>query len=159
MATWTKDQADHRIELDLTGVHCMRTLHTWMKGWGESDGWQLLRLSLHEWAANMLQHASFEARRPRLAAFIKKVGNRVEAIIEDNSGGFDVHAVPQANFLQFPDRGMGITLLRMCSEHLDYTHGAEKNELFFSIPLRAQDLSVVRSQPHGVVTPSLPTAA
>ena len=159
MTAWTKDQADHRIELPLTGVDCMRTLHRWMSEWEDDDRWQLLRLSLHEWVANMLQHATFGPQHPRLSVFIKRVGHRIEALIEDNSEGFDLYAVPQARFHQFPDRGMGITLMQMCSDQLEYRLSPAQNKLFFSIPLRAEQLSLVPYRAPGVVASGLPTAA
>lgn len=137
----------------------MQALHAWMSEWEDDDRWQLLRLSLHEWAANMLQHASFGPQCPRLTAFIKKVGSRIEALVEDNSEGFDLHAVPKAHFHQFPERGMGITLMQMCSDELEYTRSSTSNKLFFSIPLSTEQLSLVPYRAPGVVASGLPTAA
>lgn len=130
-----------------------------MEGWGEDDGWHLLRLALHEWTANMLQHASFGSRRPRLTISVKQTARRIEAVVQDNSEGFEFYAVPKAQFHQFPERGMGVTLVRMCSNQVQYDRQPGQNTLFFSIPLQAEQLSSVPRRLLSLPMPSFVSAA
>lgn len=160
MALWKREKSLHRLTLRPTdAAHCIRKLHASMEGWGDSDGWHLLRLALHEWTANMLQHATFGPRRPRLTISVKETGRRIEAIVEDNSDGFEFHAVPKAQFQELPDRGMGVTLVRMCSNQVEYDRQPGKNTLFFTIPLRAEQLSLIPRRPLSLPVPNFVSAA
>lgn len=86
---------------------------------------EVMKLAVHEWIANIVQHADFEGRAPEISFAVFPNGRRVRCVIEDNSRGFDFEhqlayqesevaaAVP-------PDRGRGLLMLIACTEDLRY---------------------------------------
>ncbi len=82
------------------------------------------KLAVHEWTANLVQHADFEGRIPWVVVDIWTEGDRIECVIEDNSNGFDLERglVERANGLSsIPERGMGLLMLKACTSRLEYT--------------------------------------
>lgn len=82
-----------------------------------------LKLAIHEWLANLVQHADFRDRRPEISITVRALRNGIECAIEDNSEGFDLNGQLTAKpdvIDAFPERGMGLLMIKACTEHLDY---------------------------------------
>ena len=96
-----------------------RTLHPPL----DEDTLQQMRLAVHEWIANLVQHANFDTRPPEVVLDVCRNGNHVQCIIEDNSEGFvlDDQLRAREDVLNaFPERGMGLLMIRACTEDLSY---------------------------------------
>jgi serine/threonine-protein kinase RsbW len=90
----------------------------------DPDTIQLFRLAVHEWVANLVQHADFGSRSPVVVLDVIPNGRRVRCIIEDNSEGFplDEKLVTQRLALKpFPERGMGLLMLNAATEYFEYS--------------------------------------
>lgn len=105
-------------------------VHTLFERW-EADGTfeplldattlQRLKLAVHEWLANLLQHANFQERIPEVEFSLHLDGQSVHCCIDDNSEGFDLdgHLSARREVLDaFPERGMGLLMIKSCTEHL-----------------------------------------
>ncbi|MDQ7040993.1 MAG: ATP-binding protein [Rhodothermus sp.] len=82
-----------------------------------------VQLAIHEWLANLIQHARFGNRRPSIELTIRSNGELVECFIDDNSEGFDLNGRLKSNpSIQeaFPERGMGLHFIRACTRELNY---------------------------------------
>ncbi len=85
---------------------------------------QVMKLAVHEWIANLVQHADFEARAPQIAFAVIPNGRRVRCVIEDNSAGFDFErqlgdqevAVRSTT----RERGRGLLMMIACTEDMRY---------------------------------------
>lgn len=111
-----------------------------------ADHWLISKLLVHEWVANLVQHAQFGDRNPEIVINFESAGNgsTVRYVIEDNSMGFDL-----ATYLEgqtsvrepLPERGMGLLILSTCSEEIVYRRVNEgKNRLEFV--LRSKPITV-----------------
>lgn len=84
-----------------------------------------LKLAVHEWMANLVQHARFGARPPVVTLTVSPLDDGdVECVIEDNSEGFDLDATLDARrdaLHALPERGMGLLMLQACSKNLSYS--------------------------------------
>ncbi len=135
-------------------MHYFRNLDTIMDDvHGLFDGWEthleayaslslevlhLAKLAVHEWVANIKQHADFQGRSPEVGLFVSPTNDRLRCIIEDNSEGFDLEGYlkdhPKITVV-LPDRGMGLLMLRSCTEELRYEKlNGGKQKLEFYIP-------------------------
>lgn len=96
-----------------------------------------LKLAVHEWLANLVQHANFEGRQPDIRVTVRPGEDGVECVIEDNSEGFDLNGHLDARDVvmdAFPERGMGLLMIRACTEHLSYTDlGDARHRLKFVV--------------------------
>lgn len=86
---------------------------------------QVMKLAVHEWIANLVQHASFGGRTPEIGLAVEPNGQRVQCVIEDNSDGFDLHAqVAQQRddvaAASPPERGRGLLMLLAYTDDLAY---------------------------------------
>lgn len=100
------------------------------------DAVQRTKLALHEWIANLVQHASFDNRHPEIALDVDTVGATLVCVVEDNSLGFDLDAhleMAKDKMQALPDRGMGLLMLRACASELYYGRGDRINRLKFSV--------------------------
>ncbi len=89
-----------------------------------TDGLYVLRLTLHEWIANLVQHAAFTGERA-ITLSIDVDGDAVRCAIEDTSAGFDFagQVEHQRGLLDAPspsERGRGLLMLVTCAEELEY---------------------------------------
>ena len=101
-------------------------------------GRQVLRLAVHEWLANIIQHASFGRRRPDILLELTCQEEGVRCVIEDNSAGFDFQgqlatqerivggAVPS-------ERGRGLLMLIACTDDLAYATAGGRQRLSFRV--------------------------
>jgi serine/threonine-protein kinase RsbW len=81
-------------------------------------------LVLHEWIANLHQHAQFQRVSPAIEIRLTCQDEHVACSVLDNSDGFDLESYlpdedddPEA----FPERGMGLRIIRTCTDELSYT--------------------------------------
>ncbi len=97
-----------------------------------------LKLAVHEWLANLVQHANFERETTDVTLTVEPAGDRLYCVIEDNSDGFilDSHLNIEPEYLDsLPERGMGLLILNLCTEDLSYqrNENAERNRLEFYV--------------------------
>lgn len=100
-----------------------------------ADEWLISKLLVHEWVANLVQHAHFGDRDPEINIHFEPAGESVRYVIEDNSIGFDLDtylATHDTVDRPLPDRGMGLLFLSSCSEEVVYRRiGNRRNRLEF----------------------------
>jgi serine/threonine-protein kinase RsbW len=110
-------------------------LHGVFERWERSDTFlppldlfarDVMKLAIHEWVANLVQHADFGERTPLIELSVRANGESVRCKIEDNSRGFDFDlqlvrqhtkvvesAVPA-------ERGRGLLMMIACTDNLRY---------------------------------------
>jgi serine/threonine-protein kinase RsbW len=87
---------------------------------------EIMKLAIHEWVANLVQHASFAAAPPLIKLALAPDVGRIHCVIEDNSDGFDFlqQIARQQYHLERapepPDRGRGLLMMIASTEHLSY---------------------------------------
>lgn len=89
----------------------------------EHDSFYRLQWAVHEWMANLVQHADFENRTPEIQLQLHPSPHSVHCTIDDNSVGFDLHRELErrAKLLEpLPERGMGLLILESCAQELTY---------------------------------------
>lgn len=82
-----------------------------------------LKLAIHEWLSNLIQHADFGDRQPELSITFAQNADSVWCAIDDNSYGFDLNAQLNARseiLERFPERGMGLLMIKACTKKLRY---------------------------------------
>jgi serine/threonine-protein kinase RsbW len=87
-----------------------------------------MKLAVHEWLSNLIQHADFASRNPAIALQVRRNGEGVHCAIEDNSLGFDLDGRLSARseiLERFPERGMGLLMIKACTRDLRYTQLSE----------------------------------
>lgn len=103
----------------------------------DEDTIQLFRLAVHEWVANLVQHAGFDDRIPEVTLDVIPNGRRVRCVIEDNSNGFPLDERLEAQRLAlkpFPERGMGLLMLNAATEYFEYSESDNgKQRLEFTV--------------------------
>ena len=121
-----------RCFCDLNTV--IEDLHTLFDVWMEDDtytpliedfGVHVMKLAIHEWIANLVQHASFEAPTPEICLCISVEGEGLRCTVEDNSDGFDFNAQVsyQESTVKGPkpgERGRGLLMMIACTDDLRY---------------------------------------
>jgi anti-sigma regulatory factor (Ser/Thr protein kinase) len=86
---------------------------------------EVLKLAVHEWVANLVQHGDFSDREPEISLQLAGGDGRVHCLIEDNSDGFDFQNQLgcQRDLLEGsvpPERGRGLLMLIACTRDLSY---------------------------------------
>lgn len=94
----------------------------------QEESVDVLRLAVHEWIANLVQHASF-SDGVGITLDIEPGGDGVRCSIEDTSAGFDFarQVEEQQAILDAPapsERGRGLLMLMMCTQDLAFTEAA-----------------------------------
>ncbi len=81
------------------------------------------KLAVHEWIANLVQHAEFGDREPEISLAVVPNGCAFECAIKDNSEGFDLHEHLLGKSIEeaFPERGMGLLIMQACTNNLRYS--------------------------------------
>lgn len=88
---------------------------------------EVLKLALHEWIANLVQHARFGDHAACIRLTISPEGEQVRCVVEDSSEGFDLATQlrRQQSALdlpgEVPERGRGLLMLEACAEGLLYS--------------------------------------
>lgn len=86
----------------------------------------VMKLAIHEWVANLVQHADFGDRAPLIQLAVWANGESVRCEIADNSQGFDFdiqvarqhHKIVKSATPS--DRGRGLLMMIACTEDLRY---------------------------------------
>ena len=113
-------------------------VHAAFDAWTESgafdralspDGVEVFRLAVHEWVANLVQHAVFPG--PTEVSFgVTVFDDGVRCAIADTSAGFDFvgTVAEQQTQLEGPapsERGRGLLMVLKCAEDLAYERAAD----------------------------------
>ena len=97
----------------------------------------VVKLAVHEWMANLIQHATFNSDQPYVDLRIHAEPSGASCTIADNSLGFDLEAhLDQApNAIQaFPERGTGLLIIQSCTQDLSYERTSDGyNRLSFCV--------------------------
>ena len=128
----------------------VQTMHDLFDEWecdvvedADKQMWICARILVHEWVANLVQHADFAGRTPAITIRFVPEGDLLACIVQDNSRGFDLDAHLRGNLEQLrrrlPDRGMGLLMLYGATERLTYTRGTadQSNTLHFWLAARS----------------------
>ena len=95
------------------------------------------KMAIHEWVANIVQHSDFDSNDPEIGVCLSQKGERLYCLVEDNSKGFDLNGYldnHEGITTVLPDRGMGLLLLKACTDELCYKSLQNgKNQLEFYI--------------------------
>lgn len=115
-----------------------------------------LKIAVHEWLANLVQHANFEQETTEVRLAVEPADERIFCVIEDNSDGFvlDMHLEIEPEYLDsLPERGMGLLILKICTEDLLYQRDERegRNRLQFYVSPDHEDLQDI---PHWNATSS-----
>lgn len=89
----------------------------------DSETLHYARLALHEWLANLVQHADFEDRTPDVTIDLRTNPRHVHCTVTDNSTGFEFDSqlrVQLKNGEPFPERAMGLRIIDACTEEYSY---------------------------------------
>lgn len=109
-------------------------LHEVLDDWSSHNGLQQalepgaierMRLAVHEWVANLVQHADFSDGHPDVEFSVAIENGRVKVIVIDNSNGFDLDSQGELRKQALadtilPERGMGIPIIMACTDDLRY---------------------------------------
>lgn len=123
-------------------------LHTLVDEWAtagtfapdvDEDGVEVLRLVLHEWMANLVQHAVFPGDI-EIALEVERERGGARCVLEDTSAGFDLLAQldQQRSVLDAPgpsERGRGLLMLVTCTEDLAFVPagGGARQRIVFRV--------------------------
>ncbi len=107
----------------------------------DDDGSSVLRLAVHEWIANLVQHAAFPDG-PEILLDVHVEADAVRCVIEDASVGFDFagQVETQHAVLDGPapsERGRGLLMLITCTEALSFRPAARGGRQRISFCVRA----------------------
>jgi len=106
------------------------------------DVLEYTRMVLHEWLANLVQHASFAAADPWVEVHVEFSDRHVFCAITDNSCGFDLTRqldLQEQAPSPFPERGMGLRIIRACTETVSYAPRDDGLQHFnCTIPIHSQ---------------------
>ena len=95
-------------------------------------------LVLREWIGNLHQHAQFSASRSTIEIRLSCEDRDVFCSVVDNSEGFDIEEYLPDNdedLEALPERGMGLRMIKTCTESLSYTPTEDGLHRFeFNIP-------------------------
>lgn len=111
-------------------------------------GLLVMKLAVHEWIANLVQHADFRDTTPSIRLRLVPEADGLHCTIEDNSAGFDFrgHLTQQQTVVQQPEpseRGRGLLMLIACTEDLSYeTDYRGQQRLAFAIRLPVEPESL-----------------
>ena len=160
-------------------------IHTLFDGWVEdgtfasvlsADGVEVLRLAVHEWVANLVQHAHFPDG-PQIDLAVEAEGDGVRCVLVDTSVGFDLatQIERQQSILDAPapsERGRGLLMLVTSTDDLTYAPAGvtgpqrlaflvrNPGEDFFAALFRPEDLATdpafVQSMGDGLASDLLP---
>ena len=80
-------------------------------------------LVLHEWIANLHQHAHFRDDPPTVKVRLSCEDRHIFCTVSDNSEGFelDAHLPTEDDDLEsLPERGMGLRIIKSCTDDFSY---------------------------------------
>jgi len=135
--------AKEYTDLDRALDEVRSTLEEWLDEQDEAaapnaETVRYTQLVLHEWIANLLQHANFQNRTPTVEIRLASENRHVTCVVFDNSEGFNlVERLPsqEETMDNLPERGMGLRIINACTDRLSYTSTESGRHRFeFSIP-------------------------
>ncbi|PEN15412.1 hypothetical protein CRI94_03200 [Longibacter salinarum] len=98
-----------------------------------------VQVVLHEWLANLIQHADFGSESPTVEIRIYAHERYISCAVDDNSHGFDLQEqlVKQRQEARvLPERGMGLRIINACTDRCTYhSTDAGCHRFEFSIPV------------------------
>ena len=90
----------------------------------ENNRLQYARLAVYEWVANLVQHADFGGRSPKITISAWPNEGCLYGMIEDNSEGFEVNEYlnesMEERLRKMPERGMGLLMIKASTQHFTY---------------------------------------
>ncbi len=95
-----------------------------------------VQLAVHEWLANLVQHADFKPQQIRIEVEIVYEGDGFRCTISDSSSGFDVDEqveLRRTHLAALPERGMGLLMVFACATDLVYAREQQGNTLSFRV--------------------------
>lgn len=108
------------------------------EGGASPEAVRYAQLVLHEWIANLLQHADFSDRKPTIEVCITSEDRHISCVITDNSEGFNLntHLPSEEDELdELPEGGMGLRIIHACTDSLSYSSTeADLQRFEFFIP-------------------------
>jgi len=129
-------------------------VHTQFDAWAEidelndaigMDGLAVLRLAVHEWVANLVQHAEF-CGDAELVISLEIVDGGIRCHMEDSSRGFDFvdQIGAQQSVMNAPapsERGRGLLMLVSCAEDLEFRQadGDQPQHIAFTVRAPTED--------------------
>src|SRR5690606_37107327 len=133
-------------------------VHALFDAWVEDDvfagvideaGLLVMKLAVHEWIANLVQHAVFRHGAPVVLVTVATEDAGVRCRIEDNSDGFDFRSqVAQQEGAVFgpepTERGRGLLMMIACTEDLAYTTteaGTQRLEFVVRAPMTPDSMA------------------
>ncbi len=123
-----------------------------------ADGVEVLRLAVHEWIANLVQHAHFPDG-PRIELAVAVEGDGVRCELVDTSAGFDLatQLEHQQSILDAPapsERGRGLLMLITSTDDLTYAPAgpAGPQRLTFVVRNPGEDFFAALFRPEDLAT-------
>lgn len=95
-----------------------------------------LQLAVHEWVANLVQHADFSGRSVLVTLRFERFGAGYRVAIADTSAGFDFEgrlAKRRAQLGRLPERGMGLLMVHAAASDVRYDRSGGVNTLSFHV--------------------------
>ena len=126
----------HNMETVIDEVHHVFDFLETCNDMLENPSWEVVYTSkfvVHEWMANLVQHADFGEQLPLIEFSISRIGRTLKCTIEDNSKGFDLDGYFRTNRQlpdEYPDRGMGLLLAREAARELSYSTSPSGRNVF-----------------------------
>ncbi len=115
-----------RLEVHIERVHALFD-ELWRQTPNGSDPKEMViraRVAVHEWIANLSQHATYGGRTPEANLCLAQTNGRLYCVIEDNSAGFDlaksIGDVRYEDISHLPERGMGLLLMQGSAASVSY---------------------------------------
>ena len=146
-----REHTFHDIDQVIDEVHDL--FDAWVQGNTSDDtlevyGLLVMKLAVHEWIANLVQHAAFKTQSPFIRLVISQRSSGLHCLVEDNSEGFDFKAqiVEQSRILsksEPSERGRGLLMMLACTEDFVYeTNGDGLQHLEFVVrpPVDSDDM-------------------
>lgn len=112
------------LELAIDDTHAL--FEEWINtadATADADTLQHACLVLHEWLANLVQHADFQGRTPEVSVRLTPGPHKIHCTVVDNSEGFELEhrlEMQTTNALPFPERAMGLRFIDACTESISY---------------------------------------
>ncbi len=105
----------------------------------DEDSASVLRLAVHEWVANLVQHAAFP-NGAEVTLDVTVEPDAVRCVVEDSSAGFDFASQVDEQHALFEapapsERGRGLLMLITCTEDLAFqpAAGGHRQRISFSV--------------------------
>jgi serine/threonine-protein kinase RsbW len=95
-----------------------------------------LQLAVHEWVANLVQHADFSGRDVLITLSLERTEAGYRVAIADTSAGFDFEErleQRRRELTRLPERGMGLLMVHAAATDIRYERDGTTNTLSFYV--------------------------